>query len=383
MLPPRVIPGINAPLGTQNSPLIVNQSLLFSSAYQTPIQAAKAGTQTPVLVLGNSIPFGYKGASTNGQVRYNGWANRLSALLAAAGVRSSAQGWLGNGNLHSTGAATVYDDRQTNGAPAWGNGVSSLGGTTMSASAAATWSFVPKNQDGSSFNCDSFDLYYLRFSGGGTLGVAFDGGAVTNVSTNGLTAVIKRAFTGLSLAGHTQTISWVSNNPSGMFFMGADAFDSSTVGFKFINGAISGGVFQDFNRNTNYYDAVNAAIVVAPSIIFCMIGANYWNAAASVATFQSELATFISLYSAIGQVVLISDVPSNPATRAALSAQKLYVDVMIAAARQNNLLMFNEWQAFGGLSANFDSRWTDDVHPSATGHQQIAQDIATPFLAAA
>lgn len=369
-------------LGTASYPLIVNQGLLSNATFQAAIAGAKAGTQRPFLVEGDSIPSGYGSSSVSTRYRYSGFPVRFASLLAAGGVKASAQGFFSNGNLHSTGSAVQYDDRVTINTD-YSQGVQSLGGKFMFANnAAASWTFTPKDTAGNAINCDSFDIYYYTFSGGGTLSYSIDGGAATNFSTNvsPFQSLKKLSVTGLSLATHTITIAWVSGQA---YFVGLDAFDSTATGFKFINGAINGGVLQDFTPNTNGYDAMKVATTLAPVLALICIGANAWNAGEAISTFRTNLQTLATEFSSVCPLILISDIPSNPSTKAALSTQKLYVDEMIACARTNGLLMFNEWQAFGGLSANFDSRWFDAIHASATGAQQMAQDMATPFLAVA
>lgn len=374
------------PLGRAQGPLIVNGQLLSSSAFQNVFTAAKAGTQKPVLVMGDSLSFSYASGSTPARYRYNAVQNKLSDILATGGIRSSANGWLGNGGLHSTGTALQYDDRQVNGSPAWSNGVASLGGLIMFANnTAATWVFTPKNEDGTLFQCDRLDFYYYQFSGAGHLTYTVDAGTPVDVNCNGGNAPKKIAITGLTLGTHTLTVTWVSGQ---VYFMGGDAFNSSLVGLKFINSGINGGLISDFTANAHGYDPLYvAANGVVPSLAFMLIGANYWlNGAGFLSTFQSNLAALISGYASICPLILVSDIPTDPSLNplATFSVQQSYVNAMISAANSNNLVMFNEWQSFGGASANFDSRWnaTDHIHGSASGYQQIAQDIATPILAA-
>jgi len=345
---------------------VVNPTALQSDAMQTLLAKGRAGEETPVLVLGDSIPFGFGSRTTDGLMRMNGVGPQFARALSGIGVKASAQGFIGNGLLHGATTESALYDTRIAGATPWRSGVDSLGGRTFFAQFSVPDplpSFTPSEP------VTTIEIYWRRAAGGGTFSWAIDGGAATNVSTNGTAGLQKTTISGLTLGSHTVALASVSGD---VRIYGFDGFDSSKVGLKFINSANNGGVLSDYTANTNDYDPRRVITDLAPSATIIGIGANHWNASLSLATFQADLQTLITHCQAFGPVMLISDPGTDPVASGygvSLVTQKTYVDAMAALAISNDCVMFDVWTLFGGLTNTFGARYlADGIHPSQMGH---------------
>jgi lysophospholipase L1-like esterase len=338
--------------------------LLDSSAYRNLIGAARAGVVTPVLVIGDSIGFGYGSAAASSGHRMNGFGPQLARALNGMGIRSQWQGFFGDGNLHGTGTARQYDSRI--GATGGANGVGTFGGASIRFTSApdGTFTFTPSTP------VDTLVIYAYKASGQGSISYQIDGNAAVPFSLNTTpSGLYTSANISLGTLGtHTISLTYVSS--SGGYVFGLNAYDSSIGGLQFMNAGINGGVASDFTDAAQPYSALNIGQALAPKATFIVLGANHWNAALSVSSFAADLQTLISTYSASGPVILVSDPPTVTGTYTTPMATQLqYVQAMQNLAATNGCLMFDLWTYYGGSSAVPGANWLGDgIHPSQQGY---------------
>lgn len=342
---------------------VINQSLLSSDAFRNLMAAARAGVVTPVLLLGDSIGFGFGSAAASTAHRSNGFGPQLARALNGVGIRAQAHGFLGDNGMHGSGTSRQYDSRLS--ATGGGVGVTSLGGASFAFLSAGngTLTFTPSQA------VDTLQLYCYRFGGAGSISYQIDGSAAVPFSLNGTNGLYLPAAVALgSLASHTISVTYVSG--AGGYLFGMNCYDSTIGGLQIINAATPGGQSGDLTPSVNAYDPLSVGAAMAPKATIVVLGANHWNNALSVSTFTSDLQTAITAYAASGPVILVSDPPTVPGTYStALAVQSQYVQAMRGLAQTNGLLMFDLWSHYGGFNAAAGANWlADGIHPSQQGY---------------
>jgi lysophospholipase L1-like esterase len=346
---------------------VINPGLVQTAAFRNLMAAGRAGVVTPVLILGDSIGFGYGAAATSTAHRMSGFGPLLARALNGVGIRAGAQGFMGDNLMHAAGTSRQYDSRLSG--SGGGVGVTSLGGASFAFLSAGngTLTFTPSQ------SVDTLQLYCYRFGGAGSISYQIDANAAVPFSLNGSNGLYMPTAISLgTLGSHTVSITYVSG--AGGYLLGMNAYDSAVGGLQFINAATPGGQSSDLTANTNAYDPLKVGQALAPKATVIVLGANHWNNGLSVADYKADLQTVITAYSASGPVILVSDPPTVTGTyTTAKGVQEQFVRAMRELAETNGLLMFDAWSYLEGAAAVPGANWlADGIHPSQQGYGLIA-----------
>jgi lysophospholipase L1-like esterase len=342
---------------------ILNGSLIDSAAFRNLIGAARAGVVTPVLVIGDSVGFGYGSAGVSTGHRMNGFGPQLARALNGVGIRAQAQGFLGDNGLNAAGTSRQYDSRLSG--TGGGIGVTSLGGASFALLSAGNGTLTYT----ASQPVDTLQIYGYQFAGAGSLSYQIDANAAVPFSLNNTGGLYAPSTIPLgSLASHTISFTYVSG--AGGYLLGANCYDSTIGGLQFINAAMNGAVASNFTPNVNAYDPLKIGAALAPKATIIVLGANHWNTAASLSAWSADLQTLITAYAASGPVILVSDPPTVTGTYTTPMATQLqYVQAMQNLATSNGCLMFDLWTYYGGAASVPGANWNaDGIHPSQQGY---------------
>jgi lysophospholipase L1-like esterase len=365
----------------------------------TPWFAALANRQFArcnVVCLGDSITEGQHAVGPPGTGFENRWLARLRDMLRQA---FPTPGTLG------TGGGRGYIGSV-------GTGETSFTWPTTITGTPGAVGFSPKgagqqlNATGQAISFpltgDSADIMWAQTAGGGTFNWQVDGGATTNIVTNGGSSVDgKISHISLGTAGaHTLALNWVSGNSdvdgvveyNGDFASGIQVHDAGHFGWTTANWltAITGGA----NSATAAIAALN------PALVIITLGVNDQFNNVVPATFAANIQTIItnlkaqltSPYPAF--VVHMLPPRSNQGTYT--YAWPLYVQQCwgIASADTSGpagvnglatsivqVMDYTQGPRIAGSDQDVYGIWqsADLVHPSNKGHQMIA-DYMTWFL---
>ncbi|MGH7196402.1 MAG: SGNH/GDSL hydrolase family protein [Candidatus Saccharimonadales bacterium] len=339
-----------------------------------------------VVCLGDSITEGQ--GATEADRR---WAARLRDNLRTrfqtTGVSGGGRGFLGaagSGESSFTWPATIA------GSPAV---ASTLGPKSQ---------FVQLNGSGQSITYsltgDSADIMWTQVPFGGTFSWQVDGGAATNVSTNGgstVDGILTHISLGVGQGAHTLTLNWVSGNAvidgvveySGDYAAGIQVHDAGHYGWQTSDwtGALASG-------GSGPAAAINA---LSPTALVITLGVNDQYANVTPATFQSNLTSIIGQLRAVDSApypsIVLNMLPPRQGQSGFTYPWSQYVTAAwnVAAADTGgpggtSLVTVMDFTLGPRMpSADSDSYgvWQsgDLVHPSNKGHSLIA-DYLTSFL---
>lgn len=350
--------------------------------------ANRLSARCNVVCLGDSITEGQHAAGPPASGFENKWVSRLRDLLRA---RYPTQGLAGGGrgyiNVVGTGESSFTWPAASTGSPsAIGQGPKGAGLQLNTTGQKITYS---------SLTGDSADIMWTQVFGGGSFSWAVDGGAATNVSTNG-GATVDGKITHISLGSpgsHSLVLAWVSGSADidgiveyyGDFAQGISVHDAGHFGWQTSSWvtSLNGGV------------AANSAAAIAalsPNLIVISLGVNDQFSNVNPSTFQSNLQTIISglkaqLTSPFPAFVIQMYPPrSNQGTYT--FAWPLYVAAAYAVAQADtsgpggsSIVSVMDWTLgprMPGADTDVYGFWQsgDAVHPSNLGHQALADGLA-------
>lgn len=242
---------------------------------------------------------------------------------------------------------------------------------------------------------DSADIMWMQVPFGGTFSWRVDGGAATNISTNG-GAVVDGMLTHISLGAagaHTLTLAWVSGNSNvdgvveynGDYAKGIQVHDAGHYGWQ---------TSHWVTALASPTEAAAAAIAaLSPKLIVISLGVNDQFSGVNPATYQANIQTMITRLRAATTVPYPSVVLCMYPPRQGQSgytfpwAQYVAAAWNVAAADTAGVggtslvtvMDFTLGPRMLGADADVYGQWQagDLVHPSNLGHAMIADTIAT------
>jgi lysophospholipase L1-like esterase len=379
--------------------LAVPNAFVASSYNQQQLAAQRAGALVPwmsglanrhyarcnVVCLGDSITEG-QGANTADRRWLARLRDNLRTRFQTTGLSGGGRGFLGaanSGEVSFTWPATIT------GSPAV---ASTLGPKSQ---------FLQLNASGQSVSYaltgDSADIMWTQVPFGGTFSWAVDGGAATNVSTNG-GGIVDGRLTHISLGSsgaHTLTLTWVSgsSNIDGVIEFNGDY----TSGIQVHDAGHYGWQTSNWTSVTANGAAGPAAAIAAlsPSVIIISLGVNDQFGGVLPQTYATNLATIISQLRAVLPAPLPSIVLNMYPPRTGQSGYAYswsqYVDAAWSVAGSDtggpggtsavSVMDFTAGSRMPGADSDVFSLWPvgDLVHPSNKGHSFIADQL-TSFL---
>jgi hypothetical protein len=346
-----------------------------------------------ICAVGDSTTFGYLGGPGNSATNsiVGAYPTQLAQiLLTQYGINASSETFFGEGmNANGAPGFSTADPRIVVGSSWTANAAMlSLGGQTYKATTSTNaLSFTP------AVAVDTFKVFYIVQSTGGTLSVNLDGGTATTQSTGGTAGVASMTLTG-AVGTHTVNVTWASGGEVDV--IGVEASNSTMPNVIIENAGAGGAKAANLASQAGPYGGGFAAIY---SLVGCDLsidedGINDWNAAVTIPSFTTSMQTVVTAQRNAGSdVAIFSPVPSNPGTTNA--AQLTYVNALqgIAAANSNGasltLPFINNWQAFYGPTNGTTNGWAyanaqgwmaDNLHPSAYGYAANATLVAGAII---
>lgn len=370
------------------------QQQLYAERSQalTPWYAGLANRQFArcnVVCLGDSITEGQHASGPPQTGFENRWLARLRDLIRAAnptpGLAGGGRGFIG---VEGTGETSFTWPATVTGTPGAVSEGPKAAGLQLNASGQSI-SF--------SLNGDSADIMWEQVAFGGTFSWSVDGGAATNISTNG-SGTVDGKITHISLGtagAHTLLLSWVSGNSNvagvveynGDFSLGIQVHDAGHFGWN------TGSWLTPLGTGAAGPAAAIAAL--QPSCIVISLGVNDQFINESPATFQANLQQIITdlkgqLTPPYPSFILNMYPPRSGQSGYTFSwAQYVNAAYNVAAADTSGplgnslvtVMDFTLGPRMPGADTDAYGLWQagDNVHPSNKGHQYIA-DMLLEFM---
>ncbi len=350
--------------------------------WQIANEAVKAGVRNAkLLCVGDSTTEGY-GSTNNGHgsnAKSQAYPTQLAALLPNASIDN----FLCDQFIEPAGTSVAqYDNRIVKTSGTWngsgGSNQRSLGGNPLfTDSSGGILSFTPANA------FDTVEVHYVKASTtfspttvSGSFTIDVDGGAALATVDAAVSALADAQGTSTntcSLSTHTVNITQVSN---GVFINGIVCYDSSSKKVLVMNAGWQGSKATDQQGSlhgglTLTYTPLIRIRDMAPDLMLYMETINDWNAPTSVSTYATDMQTVLTTQIAVGDAILVSGFPSNPATKSSLAVQKIYVDINQQLALTNGIPFINLWELFGS-NWGASGYMVDSLHPNAAGYGRLA-----------
>lgn len=222
--------------------------------------------------------------------------------------------------------------------------------------------------------CTSFKLYYTKRSGGGTLSVAIDGGAATNVDTSNASIVEPSSWDSGALtdASHSIVIAVVSGtvNVSGIMVFR----DDETKGVRGWEAGYSGATAGQISAYTYFGQWVGE---IDPDLVVIEVGTNDYANAISPATVKTSIESMITSIRANtspdASIVLMA-IYDRPAVGAAWPSYIAAIDAIAKA--QDDVSVFDLAKRIGAAGTTASGGLVSSVHPTALGSRYIANALA-------
>lgn len=299
-----------------------------------------AGTRNAkLLALGDSTVRGISATSS--------WPGYLAALLSH-GSRSSVCG------------STTSDTGLTIGA-GWAAANVSIGGLNWETNTAvAPISYTPSN------SVNSFDVWYIDFVGAGDFTLDIDGAGTTTITPTGVKGFRRATITTGGAAGtKTLNILRVSGYASIVLITG---YDSATKEVSVVNSGVSGYKAANWAQTGDPWLPRQAIVTYAPDLTIIGLTINDWIAATNTTDYTTQMGQIIEACQTTGDVILLTGVPTDPATTSILQ-QQTYIDINIALGVTYGCDVINMTQRWGSFAAADANGWMlDYAHPTDSGY---------------
>ncbi len=341
--------------------------------WSAAVQAGQAGTRDPiVLALGDSKTWGVGSLSSN--LSANDKSKSYPTQLAGYkfGGLSAQSAFLSSGQLISLSTAQLAagDSRFVVGAAGVGNGGSggeSIGGYSLrAATVGENYRFTPVEE------VDTFEVWYLRqTTGNGVMGLAVNGGPVTNVSTTGATAYMKATIT-CPLGVNTLNVSLVSGTRCDVYQI--IAYNSAARRVRVYNAGVPGAMVSDIATSVNPQNPLNAFDELDPDLTIIDLGTNEANQSSLPveATWKGNYQLFINAAIAANSDVLLV-VPFPMGSTNGLANQATIRQWILDLAASNSLPFVDLQTRWGSYAAKNALGWyRDTLHATQLGYADVA-----------
>ena len=213
-------------------------------------------------------------------------------------------------------------------------------------------------------------LTYPTNSGLGSLSYSIDGGAPVTVSQNAAASLVAVHISGLSLAAHTITWTWVSGTA---YVQGAYAYNAAIPAIDFLNGGCSTCTSTQYCAS-GAFGGAGSIKTLKPDLTTVLLGINDLNGAIATSTSLTNLTTIIANARLTGDALLLTPNPFN--STATPIQQEAYRDALFGLADSLACPLIDIY----GLCTSYGSmvdfgRQYDTLHPNAAGYAFIWQFI--------
>jgi len=240
--------------------------------------------------------------------------------------------------------------------------------------AAANLAFTPVSQ------VDTFDIYLIKGGATGTATVSINGGAtLATLSTNAANGVQKVTVTGTK---GTNTLN-ILQTAGSVWLQHIDAYDSTAKKIRIIGMGYPGSTSNNYiDSGTVTFSPCQGVRSATPNLVIFNMGINDCNTSVAMATYQTQMQSFISAVKGYGELMLIgyNSIGTGP-TEATIQT---YISTVLSLASTNGLTYKDihaispNWATYA--AANAATLMSDTLHPNTAGYSQIGPFIAAPLL---
>jgi lysophospholipase L1-like esterase len=357
----------------------------FKTSQFTTLKAAinrvKSGAgRGRIVYVGDSTTWGEGGGDSGGNMRINAkercYPTIVAKRLTALGIPANYE------NLFASGAnstVTLISDFQSptsyksgfSCSGAWGFSTSTAAGGcvfTNTTDTTGTISITPQ------INVDTFEIYDLVVSTGGSISYSLDGAAATTLNQAGASALRKTVVKAAAVGAHTLAIKRVSGNA---FFIGYRAYDSTKPEFDVINVGRGSSQTSDWIVNANPWSPLPMMTDLCATADLVVLDFTINNALLSPTsyntTYPTQMQTLINAAKAGGASVMLSTGnPSNTVSNIPDATQQLFRQAITTLANTNDLPLIDQyakytsWDAMNALGFMYNKN-----HPNTAGYSDL------------
>jgi lysophospholipase L1-like esterase len=224
---------------------------------------------------------------------------------------------------------------------------------------------------GGTYSYDKFDVYYLRYSGGGTITCTATGGTPVSQPAVGTSATVK--FTVVAATAATTNAVTCSSTGTN-YIVAMEPFLSTTHRVRVGNAGI-GGTRSAQWATTGSFSGTEFIKAYAPDLGFVSLGINDAGDGVAVASLQVNLSTIITAIKVSGTAGLLTMPPSSGSPY--VENEVVYVAMYKSLASSMEIPLI-DWYSRLGKSYN-SSYMNDSLHCNNIGYWDIAGAI-TAFI---
>lgn len=237
--------------------------------------------------------------------------------------------------------------------------------------------------------CDTFEIFFLRNGGLGSLDLSVDGGSVTTVSCTGTLGWGKATITAPAGSAHVLSITKTLNT---VFIFGVNAYLSTRKSIHVMNAGscgarafASGGSGASWTT-TGAGHSLDGIPFLAPDLTLIQLGINdtVQGSPSSVTDWESATRSLIAAAKTTGDVILASVVPSDPAYQsgAPVALQQAYRDRSLVIAQDTGSAYFDLFGRFESWpAASAQGLIADTLHLSPEGSADVGYAYSKIFTA--
>lgn len=340
--------------------------------------ANRYNAPAPVVCLGDSISEGMGATAWNQR-----WVARFGQLLRARFPTPGAAGPAFGTNTipaYTLASATLPAPFTYGGSGLSGNTGYGLRRLTAQLNA----SFGPHTSAGGTglfSGLTSCKVAYHTASNGGTLGIAINGGAVTNINTNGSGQELLSSSFALTGGTDSIVISHVTGTIeyfeglhvwNGDETKGLNIYDAGHYGYTSTNWTDPAGIGSAADNWAPWMATIQPALVVIE------LGTNDWNGGIPAATFQANIQTIIAAINAkctIPPSIVLLAVPERSGVASGTWASYIAAMQAIASANPTQVSVFDATLRFPKVASDTLGLFYDTAHPSNKGHSMLADAL--------
>lgn len=364
--------GNGGPLG---APILFNFKASQFTTWNAGLARVVAGTgRARILGVGDSTMRGVGSGDVTTYVnaKLYGFFTKTATQLAALGVASNTQDFLGSGAVAIANINTYYP------------GLAVGAGWVISSAQTMAGFCIANNVDATTVtytppvNVDNFEFYYPQAAAAGVIQYQINGGTAVQITetnaSNGFVSVVIP----VTLGSNTITFTRVSGNA---YIAGIRAWDSTTKAVDLLNLGASGWKAADWATSTVAYNALPAMKYLAASadLVIVDLTINDWAAPTNIVTLTSQWQTIVTGIKAAGSasILLLTGNPSD-ASFATLANQAAVTAAYEAFAVANNLPLIDQTARDGSYLAMNAKGWMfDTAHPNKLGHADLGQFLGS------
>jgi hypothetical protein len=353
-------------------------SFNFIKANNAKIMAAMTATKantadTIIAHQFDSTGFGQNSSGTETtNAKVHSAAQQLSDLLQAAGIPSSCDSMWGSGQAGTPSDTwanlLLADPKLTATGAGWSFGSFPVvgGHNWQSSDLTSTFTYTPAK------SCNNVDIYFLKFSGGGSFKVSVDGGAEGAAQSTD-NAVRGMGKVTISLGASTTHTITVRTSTASVFYIGLRCYDTATRRVIVDNQGACGWTSNEWVVTTNGESPGNQFANTGAHLSIAEIGCiNDRGSVADPTTYVANLQTFITgHHAANADLWAFNPEPTSDTTTVSLPYQAAILAKANAAGITMLDLMSTYTQVTPWVAAGFGDG-VDHTHPNQAGYGYIA-----------